>query len=169
VAPLFAKPNKTAHAKSAKKAKPHPDFCFDTDEYDVLAAARPPGMVLSEVDLGPFILANTADTALAGPYHRLTWGILRAHAIFKAPADGEGPGSSQAMARAQGVAYVLECRAHRHHGDRSDMTRDALQKRLDAGQPPAWLQPLSSKDDALQVYRLRPPAPPLPGLPKAAG
>jgi hypothetical protein len=166
LAPLFAKGPKRAPAKAVPKGKPHPALCFDTDQYDVLAAARPPGMVLSEVDLGPFILANTPDSALAGPYHRLSWGILRAHAILKAPADGEGPASSQAMARAQGVAYVLECRAHQHHGDRADMTRDTLQKRLDAGKPPAWLDPLSPKDDALQVYRLRSPAPLLPALPR---
>ena len=46
---------------------------------------------------------------------------------------------------------------HGAHGDRADMAKTSLQKRLDAGQPPAWLQPLSLQSDALQVYRVLPP------------
>jgi hypothetical protein len=60
------------------------------------------------------------------------------------------------MSRQAGVAYVLECRFHARHGDRSDMTKDSLQKRLDAGTPPPWLQPLSSPNAPLQAYRVRP-------------
>jgi hypothetical protein len=98
----------------------------------------------------------------------MSWGILRAHAILKAPADG----ASADLARQAGIAYVVECRMHASHGDRADMAKTALQKRLDAGQPPSWLQPLSVKTDALQVYRVlapgavaRPaPSPPPPHL-----
>ena len=78
---------------------------------------------------------------------------MRAHAILKAPADG----ASADLARRAGVGYVLECRMHARHGDRADMKPDALQKRLDAARPPAWLQPLSQPGDGLQVYRVLPP------------
>ena len=156
IAPLL--PSKS-HAKpgvhkTAAKKKPAPvDRCFDINSYDTLDDAEPAGTVLGEVDLGPFILANTDHSALAGPYHRMSWGILRAHAILKAPADG----ASADLARQAGIAYVAECRMHSGHGDRADMAKAALQKRLDAGQPPSWLQPLSVKTDPLQVYRVLAP------------
>jgi hypothetical protein len=138
---------------SAKPKPPAPtDHCFETGAYKSFAAATPPGLVLSEIDLGPFILAHTDNSALAAPYHRMSWGILKAHAILAAPADG----AAQAMVRQAGIAYVLECRFHARHGDRSGMTKDSLQKRLDAGAPPAWLQPLSPAQAPLQAYRVAP-------------
>ncbi len=162
-----SKPAKAAHhtvgvntaaakpgSSKASAAPPPPapkDHCFETSAYKALAAATPPGLVLSEVDLGPFILAHTDNSALAAPYHRMSWGILKAHAIFSAPADG----GAEAMARQAGIAYVLECRFHGRHG-RSGMTKDSLQKRLDAGAPPTWLQPLSPPQAPLQAYRVAP-------------
>jgi hypothetical protein len=146
----------TAKASTKSPASAPKDHCFETGAYKTLAAANPAGLVLSEIDLGPFIIAHTADSALSAPYHRMGWGILKAHAIFSAPADG----ASQAMARQAGVAYVLECRFHSRHGDRSGMTKDSLQKRLDAGAPPAWLQPLSAPSAPLQAYRVPPPTAP---------
>jgi hypothetical protein len=159
-----AKP--AANKSSAAPKPPAPtDHCFETGAYKTFAAATPPGLVLSEIDLGPFILAHTDNSALAAPYHRMSWGILKAHAIFSAPADR----GAEAMVRQAGVAYVLECRFHARHGDRSDMTKDSLQKRLDAGTPPAWLQPLSPPQAPLQAYRVAPQtaaAPPKSDSPK---
>jgi len=145
----------TASAKPAHGKAPAPapgDHCFETGAYKTFATATPPGLVLSEIDLGPFILAHTDNSALAAPYHRMSWGILKAHAILSAPADG----AAQAMVRQTGIAYVLECRFHARHGDRSGMTKDSLQKRLDAGTPPVWLQPLSPPEAPLQAYRVAP-------------
>jgi hypothetical protein len=155
VAAKTAKANPSAvKPPSGKAAAPAAakDHCFETSAYTAFAAATPPGLVLSEVDLGPFILAHTDNSALAAPYHRMSWGILKAHALLSAPADH----GAEAMARQAGVAYVLECRFHAHHGDRSGMTKDSLQKRLDAGTPPAWLQPLSLPWTPLQAYRVAP-------------
>ncbi len=165
IAPLLpSKSHKTAaHGTAAhgpvarktalKKTLAPADRCFDIASFDTLADSKPTGVVLGEVDLGPLVLATTQDSALAGPYHRMGWGILRAHAILKADADS----AAAPLARRAGIAYVVECRMHSHHGDRADMTKAALQKRLDAGQPPAWLQPLSTKNEPLQVYRVLPP------------
>ena len=159
ISPLFAESHrhpapsgKPGVAKGPRK-KPPEDHCFDIAAFDALDDATPTGIVLGEVDLGPFVLASTDHSALAGPYHRMSWGILRAHAILKAPADG----ASADLARQAGIAYVVECRMHSRHGDRDDMAKSALQKRLDAGQPPSWLQPLSAKSEPLQVYRVLPP------------
>jgi hypothetical protein len=172
VAPLFpakAKKGAKAAAHPAKPAKAAPagsDQCFSTAAYAPLAAARPTGLVLSEIDLGAFIVATTDHSALNGPYHRMGWGILKAHSILKAPADPRAPGDAYDLARAAGVGYVLECRAHARHGDRSDMTKASLQKQLDAGHAPDWLQPLTPPDAALQAFRVvAPPALAVPTAP----
>jgi hypothetical protein len=149
-----AKPSTAKPAVGKASPPPPTDHCFESGAYKALAAATPPGLVLSEIDLGPFIVAQTDHSALAAPYHRMGWGILKAHAIFAAPADG----AAQAMVRQAGIAYVLECRFHARHGDRSDMTKASLQKRLDAGTPPAWLQPLSPPGAPLQAFRVAPQA-----------
>ena len=166
IVPLLPSKHAKPAARVARKKGPAPvDRCFDDAAFDTLADAKPAGVVLGEVDAGPFVLANTDDSALAGPYHRMGWGILRAHAILKAPSDG----ASAALARQAAIAYVVECRMHARHGDRDDMASTALQKRLDAGDPPTWLQPLSAKADPLQVYRVLPPgvaAGPPPAKPK---
>jgi hypothetical protein len=139
--------------KAPLKSPPPPkDHCFETAAYKTFADVKPSGLVLSEIDLGPFVLAHTDNSALAAPYHRMSWGILKAHALFSAPADR----GAEAMVRQAGVAYVLECRFHARHGDRTGMSKDSLQKRLDAGTPPAWLQPLSPPDAPLQAYRVAP-------------
>ncbi len=145
-------------AKPAKKAAAGEDGCFISAAYAPLAAARPVGLVLSEIDLGAFVVAETDHSALNGPYHRMGWGILKAHSILKAPADRTTPGDAYDLARAAGVAYVIECRAHGRHGDRSDMTKLSLQKQLDAGHAPDWLQPLTPPTAALQVFRVTAPA-----------
>jgi hypothetical protein len=137
-----------------KKGKAHPapaDYCFNTGAYKQLAAAGPPGLVLSEIDLGPFVLAHTKDSALSAPYHRMSWGILKARSVLAAPVDKAAP-----LARQLAVSYVLECRVHSRHADRDNLPKDALQTRLDAGKPPAWLQPLSPPNAPLQAYHVLP-------------
>jgi hypothetical protein len=110
--------------------------------------------VLSEIDLGPFILANSEDSALAAPYHRMSWGLVRARAALGADADR----GAEAAVRSLGVTYVVECRAHRGHTDRLGLGPNSLQKRLDAGSPPAWLERTDPPSSVLQVFRLRPAA-----------
>ena len=132
------------------------DHCFETAPYADLARDAPKGLVLSEVDLGPMILANTPHSTVAAPYHRMSWGILAAREANAAPADN----GAEAVVRRLGVTYVLECRAHSNHSDRDGMISDSLMKRLDAGKPPSWLEPLSGPKASLQVYRVKPAAPP---------
>jgi hypothetical protein len=67
-------------------------------------AALAPGLVAADIDLGPFVVANTGHRVVAAPYHRLDKGILENHAILEGPWD-------QAVQRAGrlGVAYVALC------------------------------------------------------------
>ncbi len=129
------------------------DHCFDAAPFAPLAAAKP-GLVVSEIDLGPFVLAQTSSSAMSAPYHRMSWGILKAHTALQADADA----GAEARLRDLKTDYVLECRAHARHADRDDMGRNSLQRRLDRGDPPAWLEPLTAPDAPLVLYRLRPPS-----------
>ena len=135
------------------KPKGIPDHCFEIRPYALLRDAAPVGLVLSEVDLGPLILAHTPHSALAGPYHRMSWGIMAARGAMALPADK----GAEAETRKLGATYVLECRAHGNHTDREGLTKDSLMKRLDNDKPPAWLERLSDPKAVLQVYRVRPP------------
>jgi hypothetical protein len=129
-------------------AAPIRDLCADPQAFAVLAR-QPPGVVLGEIDLGSYVLANTASSALAAPYHRMAWGNLAAHAALSAPVD-----RAEGRVRALNASYVLECPAHRHQWSRLGMSADALQRRLDAGQPPAWLHPLTAPGATLEIYRV---------------
>ena len=159
--PLAALVVLTAHAgrwASAKprKAKEPPDFCFSARAYAPLAAL-PRGVTIGEIDLGPFVLAHTPSSAMSAPYHRMSRGILAARAVLTTPAD-----AAQARALALspggkfGPVYVLECRRHADHVDRSGLRPDSLQARLDAAKPPAWLERMSAPGAPIEVYRARP-------------
>ena len=63
---------------------------------------------------------------------------------------------AEAMARAIGVTYVLECPLHKNHADRVDLRADALQTRLDADKPPAWLERISPPKTPVILYLVRP-------------
>jgi hypothetical protein len=148
---------KTFNTAGNKPAPQPADRCFQTYFYRALAAAGPPGLVLSEIDLGPFVLAHTRDSVLAAPYHRMSWGMLAARSVLSADADG----AAEAKARALGVKYVLECYAHRGHADRSGMAATSLQKRLDKeGDPPKWLERVNTPHAVLEVFHVRPPSSP---------
>jgi hypothetical protein len=150
------KPAPKAKAKPATKARARPvprgDRCFRTAAYADLKR-QPPGLVLSEIDLGPFILAHSGSSAMAAPYHRMNWGLVEARRVLSTPVD-----KAEAEARKLGVAYVLECPTHARNADRVGMAADSLQKRLDANRPPPWLEPLST-GGPLRLYRVRPATP----------
>jgi hypothetical protein len=143
--------------KPAPKRRPKPkDYCLNASSYDVLARA-PKGLTVSEIDLGPFVLAHTPSSSLSGPYHRLSWGIMAARSILSAPDK-----VALQRARSLGVTYVLECPVHRDHADRAGLPADALQARLDRGIAPDWLQAMTPLTAPIVVYRIVDPSSPPP-------
>lgn len=113
-------------------------------------ARLPKGLVLAEIDEGPYILAETPHAVLQAPYHRMGWGIRQARAAYAAPAD-----NGDDRLRGLGVTYVVDCPAHSGHSDRTGLAVGSLQARLDAARPPTWLRSLSKPADPLQIYALR--------------
>jgi hypothetical protein len=140
------------------------DFCFNTSSYRELAKL-PPGLVLSDIDLGPFIVAHTPHNSVAAPYHRLSRGILATRGVLAGRADGE----AEQRARALGVTYILGCRAHAINADRTGLANETLVRHLDAGKPPAWLERLSKDKAAIDVYRVKPPQSPSRAANASAG
>ena len=67
-------------------ARPEREACLKTENYAPLARL-PAGLIAADIDFGPFLLALTPHSILAAPYHRLSGGILSAHAIFVSPPD----------------------------------------------------------------------------------
>jgi hypothetical protein len=144
------RPPSPPHRVVAGTAHPAPGLgqCLQSDIYRPLAAL-PAGVVLGEIDLGPFILAETKDSVLAAPYHRMTYGILSAHEAL-----GASPTAAEAKTRALNVAYVVECA-----GAPLRVGPGSLEVALRDRRPPAWLEPLSTPAQLLQIYRVRPQTP----------
>ncbi len=156
-APLESKPgasklgaSKVAAPSSTRKPVPPPDYCFNAFPYAELAKA-PKGLTVSEIDLGPFVVAYTPSSTLSAPYHRLGWGIMAARSILTAPED-----RAHALIANYGVTYVLECPGHSGHADRTGLASTALQRRLDRGDIPNWLTRLSKPNSPVVVYQVTP-------------
>lgn len=128
--------------------------CFKTGSYARMAAL-PKGLVVADIDHGPFILALTPHAALAGPYHRMSAAIVATHEIFARPPD-QSRASLARVSAGFGATYVALC-GRRAPAGLSDTARAAsLWGRLKAGDVPDWLERLpSAPDQAFAVYRIR--------------
>jgi hypothetical protein len=122
--------------------------CFKTESYAALARL-PRGLIATDIDYGPFLLALTPHSVLAAPYHRLSEAIITAHRALSSPPDDAR--RVLALTHAQ---YVATCGA-RSLADLSVAERDAsLWGRLQAGAVPDWLEPLPVAGP-FAVYRVK--------------
>lgn len=146
----LAAPRTQASPPAAASATTTGLKCSDHAAYGRLRRL-PPGLVLADPDLGPFILVETPHAVLAGPYHRLVPGLTEAFRLFGEPLD-----AVRADLPARHIAYVVSCPAEADKADHALIGREGLLGALDRRSPPAWLQPLSRPDERLQVYAVRP-------------
>jgi hypothetical protein len=123
--------------------------CFDSKNYAALARL-PQGLVASDVDYGPFILALTPHAVVGAPYHRLPEGVLAAHRMFALPSE-----EARRVIAAHGVDYLVTCGDAAMGGLTIEENANGLWGRLVAGNPPAWLEKLPD-GGVLSVYRVRP-------------
>ena len=151
IAQATPKPKSVNQSRKAR-AKDPPDYCFNAFPYRPLAVA-PRGLTVSEIDLGPFVLAHTPSSSLSGPYHRLSAGIMAARSVLTAKPD-----LALQRIRQLSVTYVLACPLHANHADRSGLDKDALQRLLDRGEAPKWLQPMTAPHSPVMIYRVAAPA-----------
>jgi hypothetical protein len=111
----------------------------------------PPGLVATDVDFGPFVLALTPHSVLAAPYHRLSSGIGAAHKAFAAPPD-----EVRKIVERAGVRYVATCGERTLAGQTDSERAASLRGQLQASLVPEWLAPLPASDgQPFRIYRVR--------------
>jgi len=122
--------------------------CTRNAAYGALARL-PAGLVATEINYGPYVLALTPHAVMAAPYHRLSGGVIAAHAILNGTPD-----EAKAVAIRHAVAYVAVCGRHTSTG--IDPGPGSLWADLRAGRPPAWLAPVNGTrdDETFAVYRV---------------
>lgn len=130
--------------------QPGKQACFDSANYAQLARL-PKGLVASNIDYGPFILALTPHSALAAPYHRLSTGIRDAREIFSRP-----PEEAYRTVVGLRVNYLATCGSDAPMGLTDEERATSLWGRLQSGNFPDWLavEPAMA-GQRFRVYRVR--------------
>src|SRR5262249_46242953 len=105
-----------------------------------------PGIVLADISMGPFILANTNDAVVTAPYHRMVRGILAAHEAMTATSS-----KAEQKFRDLKIDYLVECPANPMRPMPGSIEAD-----VGRGMAPGWLHSLSGTNQALQIYRVQP-------------
>jgi hypothetical protein len=112
-------------------------------------ARLPAGLVATDINYGPYVLALTPHAVVAAPYHRVVGGMLAAQAILAGPLD-----AARRAVESDRVTYVAIC------GHRTSTgvvpAPGTLWAELDAGRVPSWLEPApGSQEGQFRVYRVR--------------
>lgn len=118
----------------------------------------PPGLVFTDVDSGPYVLALTRHSVLGAPYHRLSPAILATFRIFEAPPEA----ARDELARL-GASYVAVC------GGRlapippvaTSETPQTFARALSSDQGLDWLDRIPDRQSGLKVYRMIPASKPV--------
>ena len=136
--------DKDAFDRPASKA------CLLSASYAPLAQL-PPGLVATDISYGPFLLALTPHSVLAGPYHQLSRGIAAAHRSLAEPPDQ----ARKVLAEAR-ADYVMVCGPRPPDGLTEAQRRASLWGKLLAGAVPNWLEPVAGEPGQLfAVYRIK--------------
>lgn len=114
-----------------------------------VVAAQPRGTIVAPLDLGAYLTGMTPHHVVAAVYHRNNRGNLAMYQFFLSRPD-----QSEALARNWGIDYVALCPDNLHEDGLQPYRRGSLAESLQAGQVPAWLQPIPT-GGAVQLYRLR--------------
>jgi hypothetical protein len=143
----------TAEAESSPaNAWRRPDPCLASASYEPLAVL-PPGLAVSQIPAGSYLLAHTNLSVLAAPYHRNNAGNRAALDILRAP-----PALAEDLARRASARYILLCWMKPSDGAAlREMAPDGLAAELSRGSVPGWLRPLRIDATPFNVYEVMPP------------
>lgn len=115
-------------------------------------AGLPPGLVVADINLGPYLVAETRLDVLSAPYHRLGPSIMAAHAILHAP-----PAEAETLLHQAGARYVIICPGLDSTRPEGGRAPDALLSLLQADKPPPFLVPVTlAQPTPLKVWRVIP-------------
>ena len=100
-----------------------------------------PARVFAPIDAGPYLLAHTGLSVVAGPYHRNNAGNAAVLTGFAA-----APDAARDTVRGTGAGLVMVCAAAVRSGP------DDLLAALEAGRAPPWLRPVPVEGTPYRVY-----------------
>ena len=127
-------------------------YCYGQKSVAQLAA-QPRGVAVAFLDQGPAILAYSAHSVIAGPYHRNENGILDTYDFLT-----RSPEVGARIARRRNIDYVAICQTSYDFGYYMNASGpNGLLGRLMANKVPSWLAPLQSKTPASEhvtIYRV---------------
>jgi hypothetical protein len=130
-------------------ARPASRHCFRTASYEPLKPLKP-GLVVTDISYGPFLLALTPHSVMAAPYHRLSSGITTSYKALAAPPDE----AREVLKKIQ-ATYVMICGPRPPDGLPEPARTASLWGRLQAGVVPPWLEPVPGTAP-FAVYRVKP-------------
>jgi hypothetical protein len=130
------------------EAKAEKGACLSEDTLTALNSV-PPGMILSDANVGALLLNQTAHSVMSANYHRDTAGIAASLKAFGLPPD-EVP----ALLAENQVDYVLMCPGAAEITTFSRLRPDGFLARLSAGDVPEWLQPVAPVSPGVSSGRL---------------
>lgn len=119
--------------------------CYSASALEPLDGLAP-GRAFAPLDTGPFLLAHTSLSVVAGPFHRNDAGNLAVLKGFTAPPD-----AARAIVRDTGARYVVICPSPAPL-PAGAAVQDDLATALDAGRVPAWLKPVPLGGTPYRVY-----------------
>lgn len=131
------------------------DFTCPSADFAALDAATRNDPVrdhiaLNAIDTGPFVLAHTGMSAVAGPYHRNVDGILAALDAFNGSDE-----TARAVAVSRRAAYIVLCPFGGEATHVASKAPEGFAAALIAGQTPSWLEPIDLGSHArLKAYRV---------------
>ena len=124
--------------------------CLRIESYASLAHL-PPGLVATDIDYGPFVLALTPHSVMSAPYHRLVAPIIAAHQIFAWP-----PAAAREVVAQVKPTYLATCGRHTLAGIGGAERAASLWARLATGEVPDWLEPVpETRNQPFVVYRVK--------------
>ncbi len=120
------------------------DSCTATSALSALADL-PPGLAVSDIDIGPYLVALTSLDAYVAPYHRLDRQIIATdRMLYGDIAD------ARRLLEDSGARYVVSCAGM---GGKPDGT---LKAALATGKAPEYLEPVAlTRTSPLAVWRIR--------------
>lgn len=112
----------------------------------------PPGIALTQIDMGAAILAHTKKISVtSAPYHRNTHGILAAIDLFM----GDDIAAQQAVLRTK-ADYIIACTSNNEAALYQKLAPEGMMAVLKSGTVPQWLKKLDLDPSGnILVYRVK--------------
>ena len=124
------------------------DRCMNSASYAPLQALAP-GLAVSAISPGSYLLAQTRLSVMAAPYHRDNHGNRAALDILFAPPD-----QAEKLAREAGARYVILCWTPGSEPPWQAFSPEGLATQITQGSVPGWLRPMEIKGTPTHVYEI---------------